>query len=78
MKLNIELKPCPICGGKPEIKGKKINVYATIDKYVKKSQRTGTYRHYCVRCPKCHIKTRLLAEVEYAVNAWNENMIIEL
>ena len=67
MKLkNVELKPCPICGGKAELKQRKINGIAIVGATSCETKR-GKY----IRCSKCHFKTLLVSKIETAINLWN-------
>ena len=70
MKLNVELKPCPICGGKAEIKSKKTKIYSVIS-----NRLNGTNQDFYVLCPKCHIKTKKFSTISIAAAEWNYTRI---
>lgn len=72
MKLNVELKPCPFCGGKPEFKHKKRKVVLTF------GNKSGypTEERY-IRCSKCHARTRSVGKIDNAVNLWNLGNVYE-
>ena len=71
---NVELKPCPICGGKAELKNKKVKGFSTLNKYVGRRYGVTEATSY-VRCLKCHARTQRLPQVDNAINAWNEGII---
>ena len=52
MKLkDVDLKPCPYCGGKAELKTKHRKIYSVVSKYLK-----GTTQNFYVKCSKCNVK----------------------
>lgn len=75
MKLkNVELKPCPYCGGKAEIKNKAIRGFSSLNKYV--GERYGvTEATSYIRCSKCHAKTPIQGDIENVIRFWNKGMI---
>ncbi len=61
----IELKPCPFCGGTGEIKSR------WIDRKDYKGRWEGTDIRYVVRCTTCNSTTRLSFNEKAAAEMWN-------
>lgn len=69
MKLkNVELKPCPICGGKAEYKHKKeknFSVPGIGQGLISKLE------NFYLRCSKCHARTKAWKSIDDAILMWN-------
>ena len=66
MKLkNVELKPCPICGGKAELKQKKKAGHVRLGATCEVS------RMRYIRCSICHAKTEAQKNIDDAILMWN-------
>ena len=67
MKLkNVELKPCPICGGKAEYKSNRMK-----GGFKSGVKFCSTKRERYIRCSVCHARTRPVGMLENAINCWN-------
>lgn len=70
-KFIAQLKDCPYCGGRPEIKNVKL-----IGKHVMQGKRKNkSCRVYYVRCSNCHAKTQDFAFYDNLFNMWNRGNI---
>lgn len=66
----IELKPCPFCGGEPQImvSDGSGNFYSNIGTVLFMGRRMT---HKIIRCKKCRIKTQPYLTDRGVFNAWN-------
>ena len=73
MKLkNFELKPCPYCGGKAELKHKREKNFSLP---IKKENFVGHLENSYIRCSKCHARTRLEKNIDSLARLWNRGNI---
>ena len=73
MKLkNVELKPCPICDGKAELKHKREKNFSLP---IKKENFVGHLENSYIRCSKCHARTRLEKNIDSLARLWNRGNI---